>query len=100
MKIFDINKIITVDSLIKKHGYAEITSSLVAHSDTLIFDITLLRDKLSDIKMMIDIERNTDELRHLRYSHEEVQSSIKDKLHDLDRTHLLIAESTSTQLKA
>jgi len=100
MRIHDIYNHESIDVLINQHGYEKVSAFLEEHSNELIFQIKHLRDKLSDIKMLMSIEMNTDELRHLKYSHEETKLSIDENLNKLNHTHTLIAQSTYQKLRA
>ncbi len=48
--------------------------------DTVLEDIINLRDQLSDVKFKLFDENNSDVTRHLSYSVEEIEITIKEKM--------------------
>ncbi|WP_240841184.1 hypothetical protein [Acidaminobacter sp. JC074] len=48
--------------------------------DILLNEIIVLRDKLSEIKFRLIDENNSDVTRHLSYTIEEVESTLKEKM--------------------
>jgi len=55
--------------------------------DMLLNEIIQLRDQLMSLKFQLVDENNTDTLRHLSYSVDEVELTLKEKMLLLDTNH-------------
>jgi len=100
MRLEEITNDMTIQALISKYGLETANNILENTTHGLIIEITHLRDKLSDIKMMMSIESNSDVLMHLKYSREEAEISIRKHLKKLDLVHGLIADSAFCKIRS